>query len=87
MQTGGLCSGFWIAWLQGSPFIDTKLNSITLEDYTVADGLRGPSYLYGWIQGRGLEALATHAAFFERTDPTLASPPRRRGQRALCRAR
>lgn len=57
---------------QGSPFIDTKQNSITLEDYSDQDGLRGPSYLYGWIQGRGLEALATQAAFFERTDPALA---------------
>lgn len=55
-----------------SPFIDTKLSSIDLRDYTEEDGLRGPSYLYGWIQGRGLEALATHAAFFERTDPALA---------------
>ncbi len=55
-----------------SPFIDTKQNSITLRDYTDEDGLRGPSYLYGWIQGRGLEALATHAAYFERTDPALA---------------
>ena len=55
-----------------SPFIDTKLNSITLEDYTDEDGLRGPSYLYGWIQGRGLEALATHAAYFEPTEPALA---------------
>lgn len=55
-----------------SPFIDTKQSSITLRDYTEEDGLRGPSYLYGWIQGRGLEALATHAAFFERTDPALA---------------
>lgn len=55
-----------------SPFIDTKLNSITLRDYTDDDGLRGPSYLYGWIQGRGLEALATHAAYFEHTEPALA---------------
>lgn len=55
-----------------SPFIDTKQNSITLDDYTDEDGLRGPSYLYGWIQGRGLEALATHAAYFEQTDPALA---------------
>lgn len=56
-----------------SPFIDTKLNSITLDDYTDQDGLRGPAYLYGWIQGRGLEALATHAAYFERSDPALAA--------------
>jgi hypothetical protein len=54
-------------------FLDTKQNSITLADYTAADGVRGPDYLYGWIQGRGLEALATHAAYFEGENPALAS--------------
>jgi len=54
------------------PWIDTKLNATTLVDFTDGDGLKGPSYRYGWIQGRGLEAIATHAAFFEPTDPDLA---------------
>ena len=54
-------------------FLNTKINSITLADYTRADGWRGPAYTYGWIQGRGLEALALHAAFFEREDAGLVA--------------
>jgi hypothetical protein len=53
-------------------FLNTKLNSISLKDYSHEDAWRGPDYLYGWIQGRGLEALVTHAAFFEHEDPDLA---------------
>lgn len=53
-------------------FLNTKQNSLTLQDYTCDDGMRGPEYIYGWVQGRGLEALATHAAFFEYEDPSLA---------------
>jgi len=55
----------------GRGFLNTKLNSLTLADYTGADGLRGPDYTYGWIQGRGLEAIATHAAFFAGREPGL----------------
>jgi hypothetical protein len=58
--------------LQGV-FLNTKMNSITLADYSDADGWRGPRFLYGWIQGRGLEALTMHAAFFEREDPAFAA--------------
>jgi mannose/cellobiose epimerase-like protein (N-acyl-D-glucosamine 2-epimerase family) len=63
-------------WMLGRPplgrgFLNTKLNSLTLADYTPADGLRGPDYTYGWIQGRGLEAIATHAAFFADRQPDL----------------
>jgi len=66
-----------LKWLLDRPmidgcFINTKLNSITLKDYDDRDGMRGPGFTYGWIQGRGVEALATHADFFERTDPDLA---------------
>ncbi len=53
-------------------FLNTKLNPITLEDYAPGEGMRGPDFTYGWIQGRGLEALATYAAFLEPTDPALA---------------
>ena len=42
----------------GPGLINTKMNPIKLEDYGDADGLRGPAFTYGWIQGRGLEALA-----------------------------
>jgi hypothetical protein len=67
-----------LQWMLGRPklhsaFLNTKQNSITLKDYDEGDGWRGPQYLYGWIQGRGLEALVLHAAFFEREDPALAA--------------
>jgi len=55
-----------------SGFLNTKQNSISLADYGPEDGLRGPAYLYGWIQGRGLEAIATHAAYFEGKEDALA---------------
>ena len=65
-----------LRWLLARPklrgsFLNTKQNSISLADYGEKDGLRGPDYLYGWIQGRGLESLTTHAAFFENHDPEL----------------
>lgn len=66
-----------LRWLLARPplgpgFLNSKQNSITLADYGSADGLRGPEFTYGWIQGRGLEALVTHAAFFAASDPELA---------------
>ncbi|AQZ54524.1 AGE family epimerase/isomerase [Martelella mediterranea] len=57
----------------GPGFINTKMNPITLADYGDADGLRGPAFTYGWIQGRGLEALATHATWFESELPPLGA--------------
>jgi hypothetical protein len=57
----------------GGCFLDTKMNSLTLRDYSDADGLRGPAFTYGWIQGRGLESLAVHTAFFAGEDPELAA--------------
>lgn len=56
----------------GGGFLNTKQNSLTLKDYSGQDGMRGPDYTYGWIQGRGLEALVGHAGFFERELPPLA---------------
>ena len=56
----------------GDGFLNTKQNSLTLKDYRPGDGARGPDYTYGWIQGRGLEALVGHAEFFERDLPPLA---------------
>jgi len=58
--------------LLGPGFLNSKQNSITLADYSSEDGLRAPAFTYGWIQGRGLEALVTHAAYFEASDPDLA---------------
>lgn len=56
----------------GGGFLNTKQNSLTLKDYGADDGIRGPDYTYGWIQGRGLESLVTHAEFFETELPPLA---------------
>src|SRR3569833_4000631 len=60
--------------------LNTKLNSITLADYGDADGFRGPAYTYGWIQGRGLEALVRHAEFLASRDPALAAELDARGR-------
>jgi len=54
------------------PLINTKLNSLTLQNYDHDDGLRSPEFVYGWIQGRGLEALILHARYFEKVDPLLS---------------
>ncbi|KKB85164.1 hypothetical protein VW29_07470 [Devosia limi DSM 17137] len=67
-----------LRWLLGRPllgggFLNSKQNSITLANYGPADGLRAPQFTYGWIQGRGLEALVTHAAFFAASDPALTA--------------
>jgi hypothetical protein len=56
----------------GGGFLNTKQNSLTLADYGAGDGTRGPDYTYGWIQGRGLEALVGHAEFFADELPPLA---------------
>jgi len=51
-----------------SPFVDTKLSTLTGEDFEEVDDIEsdflGRSAVFGWIQGRGLEALAGHAGFF-----------------------
>lgn len=47
----------------GYPFIDTKLSLMTGEDYAADDPSRGRGTIFGWIQGRGLEALAGHDAW------------------------
>ena len=65
----------------GPGFLNSKQNSITLADYGSVDGLRGPGYTYGWIQGRGLEALATHAEYFTSSRPDLAARADAAGRR------
>lgn len=65
-------------WLLSRPpvqgvFINTRVNPVTGRDYTEADGLRGPDWICGWIQGRGLEALVTFAAQYEQTAPDLTA--------------
>lgn len=60
----------------GYPFVDTKLSTITGEEFPEPEDssadFRGRSAIFGWIQGRGLEALAGHAAFFK-DQPELAA--------------
>lgn len=48
------------------PFIDTKLSLLTGQDFPDSDPLRGKSAIFGWVQGRGLEALAGHNAWIQR---------------------
>ena len=53
-------------------FVDTKVHSITGENYDGACGIRGPEFTFGWIQGRALEALMTFAHFYHDRDPDLS---------------
>jgi mannose/cellobiose epimerase-like protein (N-acyl-D-glucosamine 2-epimerase family) len=53
-------------------FIDTKFSLLTGLDFPDSDPVRAKSTLYGWIQARGLESLATHALWLQ-SDP--ATPP------------
>jgi hypothetical protein len=74
-----------LRWMLARPalhgvYLNTKLNSITLADYGVADGVRGPDFTYGWIQGRGLEALVRHAGFFASRDAALSDALDARGR-------
>jgi hypothetical protein len=66
-----------LRWMLARPplhgvFVNTKLNPLTLVDYAAVDGWRSPDHVYGWIQGRALEALVTHAAAFEGIDAELS---------------
>lgn len=74
-----------LRWMLARPalqgvYLNTKVNSIALADYGAADGVRGPDYTYGWIQGRGLEALVRHAGFFAGHDAALAEALDARGR-------
>lgn len=48
--------------------IDTKFSLLTGHDFAADDPIRGRNTIFGWIQGRGLESLATHAPWLERAD-------------------
>jgi hypothetical protein len=48
-------------------FVDTKFSLVDGRDFDPADPLRGKATIYGWIQGRALEALAGHRAWLKRT--------------------
>ena len=54
-------------------FLDTKVNSITGVPFGDASGLKGPSFTYGWIQGRGLEALVTFSDHYKTLDKDFSN--------------
>lgn len=47
------------------PFIDTKWDLVAARSAPADDPVRGRGSIYTWIQGRGLESLAVHAAWLE----------------------
>lgn len=53
------------------PFIDTKLDLQTGEDF--ADSLRGRNAIYTWIQSRGMEALSVHSRWLSEKEDTWAA--------------
>ena len=66
------------------PFVDTKLDLRTGRDHPAGDLVRGRDTIYGWIQGRGLEAVAGHALWAEADPrpPLQALAPRLRAMAA-----
>ena len=47
-------------------FIDTKLDLMTGEDFSVNDAwYKQKNIIFCWIQGRAMEALAKHIIYFE----------------------
>ena len=48
------------------PFIDTKLDLQSGSNFPANDPVRGHQTIYGWIQGRGLEALVGHIVWLEK---------------------
>jgi len=69
-------------------FIDTKVDSINGISYGTDSGLRGPSFTYGWIQGRGLESLVNFANYYSKINPTFSKRLFKRAELlfdALCR--
>ncbi len=50
------------------PFVNTKLDLITGLDFPDNDPVRGKQAVYGWIQGRALEALSGHARWLDGPD-------------------
>lgn len=65
--------GWMLARPAIGPFLDTKVNPLTGADYGPGDGQRGKAWVYGWIQGRGLEALVTFARDLAESDPALSA--------------
>ena len=83
------CNRAALSWLIDRPnqsgFLNTKVNSLTGVDYDLTSGLRGPKYTYGWIQGRGLEALVTFAEFYQKLNPELSERISQRAEQLFYR--
>lgn len=48
-------------------FLDMKFDAATGRDFDETDApFKREDFIYGWIQGRGLESFAVHADYFER---------------------
>lgn len=47
------------------PWLDTKFDIFTGENFADTDPIRGKNTVYSWIQGRGLEAVVGHVDFIE----------------------
>ena len=45
-------------------WVNMKMDPLTGEDFPATDPLRGHDVIYGWIQGRALEAVAGHIRHF-----------------------
>ena len=64
-------------------WVDLKLDPVTGLDHPTRDSLRGSDVIYGWIQGRALEAIAGHIRRLESGPPVPDAPvdlaPRLRG--------
>jgi mannose/cellobiose epimerase-like protein (N-acyl-D-glucosamine 2-epimerase family) len=54
-------------------FIDTKFSLLTGQDFPDNDPVRSKHTLFGWIQARGLESLATHAIYYQSENPALSA--------------
>jgi len=84
-QTYDTANASCLNWMLDRPalkgvFLNTKVNSITGLNYADADGRRGPDWVYGWIQGRGLEALCAHSVYFKTQFPALGLRLNQRAQ-------
>lgn len=53
----------------GYGWIDTKINIITGQDFDPDDLVKGKNSIYGWIQGRALEAIASHCRWMKKHWP------------------
>ncbi len=72
------CCAATMRWMLTRPvlhggWLNTKMNSMTKVDYVAHEDIRGPDFIYGWIQGRGLEAIVAHAEFFADSDSQLTA--------------